>query len=106
MTDIVERLRFYAVETFALPIATVIDSAAGEIERLRAERRWIPVGERMPEDGKAVLVLDGCHHADRRFIGIVLNGEWCDQNFYILDGRRTPTHWMPLPPLPNDKCEL
>lgn len=35
MTDIVEKLRVAAVETFALPIATVMDSAADEIERLR-----------------------------------------------------------------------
>jgi hypothetical protein len=70
------------------------------------ERRWIPVSERMPQDGKAVLVLDNCPHADRRFIGMVLNGEWCDNNFYILDGRRTPTHWMPLPAPPSDKGEV
>lgn len=41
MTDIVERLRLGAVEAYALPIATVMDSAADEIERLRITLRCI-----------------------------------------------------------------
>jgi|688.fasta_scaffold915698_2 hypothetical protein len=68
-----------------------------------SEQRWITVEERLPKDGERVLVADNCPHADRRFIGVLLNGEWCDTNCYILKGRRYPTHWMPLPEPPDAK---
>jgi len=37
-SDIVERLRVFAVEAFALPVADLVDAAADEIERLRPTR--------------------------------------------------------------------
>lgn len=37
-SDIVERLRVYAVQSFALPVADLVDCAADEIERLRPTR--------------------------------------------------------------------
>jgi hypothetical protein len=66
MTDIVERLRVAAVETFALPIATVMDSAADEIERLRmtvrafeltGERRRVSGGS-SPVDVKSAFISE------------------------------------------------
>jgi hypothetical protein len=35
----------------------VIQWAAAEITRLREERRWVPVGERLPEEDEQVLWL-------------------------------------------------
>ena len=71
---------------------------AKELEQMRAERRWIPVTERLPEhsDGH-VLVTDGeqvkisCRNACYQ----TANGEIrCAQGY----GSGMPvTHWMPMP---------
>ena len=82
-------------------LADMIEIAAAEIARLREERRWIPVGKRLPpvqcddvltlsffSDGSP-LVCIGWHN------GI----EWMH---YIGRGPGLPvTHWMPLPPGPE-----
>lgn len=67
------------------------------------ERRWIPVGERLPEDGQRVLCYDPCICEDDwiarvAFIGGKFVGESSDgQPMYDYD----PTHWMPLPEPPR-----
>lgn len=54
--------------------------------------RWIPVGERVPEDAVEVLVTDG----ENVGVGDVRKGHlW---NSYV-DG--PVTHWMPLPEAPK-----
>ena len=69
-----------------------------EIARLREERRWVPVGERLPPDNVAVLCwVDGC--------GAEMvwreKGQWflSFAGYPISDS--TYTHWMPLPPGPE-----
>lgn len=67
--------------------------AEAEVARLRAERRWIPVEERLPEDNEYVLGAErhGCqcytawlyHHALR--------------DCFV----REFSHWMPLPEPPE-----
>ena len=65
---------------------------AAEIERLRDKRRWIPIREQLPEASKDVLVC----HAEQG---------WCRTSYYRAFGNTwhnfEPTHWMPLPDLPN-----
>lgn len=65
--------------------------------------RWIPVSERLPEDGVWVLVYV---HGD---IGLAWVKHYSDlpedvwyglgEGFRLVDD--APTHWMPLPPKPE-----
>jgi hypothetical protein len=82
----------------AVKAADVVRWAAAEIARLREERRWIPVGERLPTDNVAVLCwVDGC--------GAEMvwrqKGQWflSFAGYPISDS--TYTHWQPLPPGPE-----
>ena len=76
----------------------LVSRMAAEIERLREERRWISVEERLPKDGVLVLwctrwddwpMTDGMR--DGKFVNIGGNMESKIKDF---------THWMPLPAPP------
>lgn len=79
---------FEAAERFGKLVLEAHNLRA-ELERLRAERRWIPVEERLPEhDGDYLTAGQGrtsvCEfQAGYNFFGMPV------------------THWMPLPPLPD-----
>ena len=78
-------------------------------ERMREERRWIPVSERLPEEG------DGDHQfltlSSRNDVGI-LGFFGYDENFWfdpededcndVAQARLIITHWMPLPESPQE----
>lgn len=75
-----------------------IHELQAEIARLREERRWVPVGERLPPDNVAVLCwVDGC--------GSEMvwreKGQWflSFAGYPISDS--TYTHWQPLPTGPE-----
>lgn len=97
MDDLPTRLRRWTHAVDAVPASDLMDEAAAEIERLRAERRWIPVSERLPEDGEYCLVaiddslgLAWWHNDPTpKFIHEDIDNSW------------TPTHWMPLPEPPE-----
>ena len=63
------------------------------IAELEAERRWIPVGERLPEEKQNVLALDRT--------GTAYHWEYskCLSNIFV----GYYTHWMPLPEPPEVK---
>lgn len=63
-----------------------------EVEQLKESRRWIPVEERLPEDGTYLCTFDGelCG-LDEPFTGMcgIENGRWDEEGCVIA--------WMPLP---------
>jgi len=63
------------------------------IAELEAERRWIPVSERLPEEKQSVLALDRT--------GTAYHWEYskCLSNIFV----GYYTHWMPLPEPPEVK---
>lgn len=89
-------------------IADAVEQMAAEIARLREERRWVPVGERLPEIDVPVFVWQqGCDFTaigwrEHRPYYIVPETIWTlgDE----LDKGYPPekiTHWIPLPPGPE-----
>jgi hypothetical protein len=111
ITDVVTVLRsvgFSAVSPEAGDSASlllrVVTAAADEIEHLRSERRWIPVGERLPARNVNVIVSIPSH--EELFIASLdEGGMWFSSDptadAYSLGEDGAPTHWMPLPAPPQ-----
>jgi hypothetical protein len=107
--DIVIRLREQSDDDSSPE--TLCQYAAEEIEILRSQvLRWIPVGQRLPEQGVMVLGYDkqdgvtltinvGVGRSGQRiWFGCSPNaGEYEDAQRYS-----DPTHWMPLPQVPQE----
>jgi hypothetical protein len=70
-------------------------AAANEIERLRAERRWIPVSERLPAEESQCIVWHKRSGECR--IAFRYEGNWYEGSILIT---ANVTHWMPLPEPP------
>lgn len=84
----------YVISNRELLIKQVeINRQSARIAELEAERRWIPVGERLPEEKQSVLALDRT--------GTAYHWEYskCLSNIFV----GYYTHWMPLPEPPEVK---
>mgnify|MGYP001193055255 FL=1 len=67
------------------------------LEETQNAQRWIPVGERLPEDYQNVLIFTDTfeYHSATLF-----NGDFCDE--YCQYEKEQVTHWMPLPEPPRE----
>lgn len=86
------------------------DALRGEVARLREANRWIPVSERLPEDGVDVIIFSPRHpnesptkkHRARFLAHLNTKREWALSislgNDIIIPG---VTHWRPLPEPPE-----
>ena len=85
---VVEALRYMLAE-----VEEKLTSVEEENARLKEERRWIPVSERLPKEKQSVLALDRT--------GTAYHWEYskCLSNIFV----GYYTHWMPLPEPPEVK---
>jgi hypothetical protein len=109
MSDIVDRLLLIAASGDSGPWERHLEEAAEEIARLRDESRWIPVAERLPDEGVSVLVwhkggnMPDIGWREYRQYYIVPETIWTLGD--DLDKGYPPeniTHWMPLPAGPAE----
>ena len=80
-------------------VREVAEHVTARIAELEAERRWIPVSERLPEDGEVVWLWDGNNLGMGYYL--VLTRQFMDRDTPLR--RIKPTHWMPLPEPPEVK---
>jgi hypothetical protein len=91
-------------------VSALLARAVSEIERLREERRWISVEERLPKDDVEVLICGtgwgspaiGWREHQPHYIvpeTIWTLGDDVDRGYPPQD----ITHWMPLPAPPEEK---
>ena len=86
-----------ALEEILTYFSGIVERASkseSRIAELEAERRWIPVSERLPEAETRVLAATptGYMEVDWRFSEPIIDCGFA--NFFSLDN---VTHWMPLP---------
>jgi len=99
-----EKCPVYLSKTIAIDdwnTRPIEDALNARIAELEAERRWIPVSERLPEKGNLVIgITDYCGYV---FFEIVDDD---GQGIVLHPYRRCQgkvTHWMPLPEPPEVK---
>ena len=64
-----------------------------ELENIKELSRWIPVKERLPDEGKCVL----CYHPKwGRHVAKIWNGRFESAELF-----EKPTHWQPIPDPPK-----
>lgn len=70
----------------------IVNTLLADMEQDEKEHGWIPVSERLPEDGTYITTLDGeLVGQEEPFTGMcgIENGKWDDKDSVIA--------WMPLP---------
>ncbi len=76
-----------------------VESLEAEIARLREERRWVPVGERLPKKYQSVIVALTPDSKGR--VEVCEAVHWKGSDFETDRGNYECSHWMPLPPGPE-----
>ena len=76
------------------------DALNARIAELEAERRWIPVSERLPEANKCVLIYDA---GGNMTVDILVKSGGVETYFWLPKYRIL--FWMPLPEPPEVKNE-
>ena len=104
--ELVERLR---AESYTLEeLSIILPRAADAIEELtrRCEQfqymplpAWIPVTERLPEEGAEVLAWT---ESGFSYVDWCLDGKW-KVNSLVDSKHEHVTHWMPLPEPPKEE---
>jgi hypothetical protein len=88
--------------------AEYIDELELKLSEARARLAWIPVSERLPEDGESVLAVISSAFNPHQIILLARHyserPEWVtDDAFYYYDKEyERITHWMPLPKAPKE----
>ncbi len=79
--------------------------AIAEIVKLREERRWVPVGERLPHVGPDEKVLVAWRYEDEPKESLVVSEAWHLRRGLFVDKEELEfpdvKFWMPLPPGPE-----
>ena len=84
--------------------AQLTKSMCGETLAELERPRWIPVTERLPEDGERALVMRFDYVTNTPFYDLLWfdKGEWWNRRY---TGDYAVTHWMPLPEPPKEEGE-
>ena len=80
-------------------ISPAINACESEIKKLKAEREWISVEDRLPENRDDVLALN-----TQGYISMGFFWELDNRTLFHSSGNidsKHITHWMPLPELPK-----
>lgn len=89
---------------------THIAALKQEIEKLRSDRRWIPVTERLPVgDNQVLVVASGKPRENIELVHAVeiaslYDDGWCLETWPEWTGA-VVTHWMPMPEAPEVECK-
>lgn len=101
MGHIKDRLKQYKSEyskygkydgLYVADVLEMLEQLKDDLEQDEKENGWIPVSERLPEDGTYITTLDGeLVGQEEPFTGMcgIENGKWDDEDCVIA--------WMPLP---------
>jgi len=82
---------------------TICDYTGKQALREEAHSEWIPVSERLPEEGNTVLLYDGQTWTDEittYALACIKQEEYDNHQNYC-----NVTHWMPLPEKPKGEVE-
>jgi len=80
-------------------IPACLAEVATRLAELVEERRWVPVGERLPEKYQSVIVA--LTPDSRGRVEICEAVHWKGNDFETDKGNYECSHWMPLPPGPK-----
>lgn len=73
------------------------------VSRSEMVNGWISVKDRMPDDGKDVLVLIPFQNTWIYYVSYVESGKWYVPTMYGRNNVPDITHWMPLPEPPKEE---